>query len=828
MNSDDILDFLPIKNIRNGIIETKSGNYVEIIEINPINFLLRSTREQEIIIGAFMSWIKTSGDRICFKVVTQHADVNQHINLLRKELIKEQNSKTIRLAQSYMNLVQNVGAKEAVTRKFYALVEYRPKNNLEEFDYQDIVANLKVQKAQIRECLRQCGNTIVEPPSEEQENTYVANILYQFFNKRSSRTETIDSRCLRVVSDAKRAKNLTLKSDISPAIPVGYFFAPRGLDLTHADYFIMDGMYYSILANKQDGFPYEVPMAWTSYIINAGEDIDVDFYFEKQNKGAFLSRISNSILNMGHHIDNSNIADRDYDKTQSKFDSAVQIKTCATEGQEDIYYMVILVTISAPTYKELISRRSNFISNMSGVGYIFQTLVFKQREALLSVIPTLNMDKKIFEHAKQNVTTSTIASTYMFTSFEMCDETGIMIGVNLQNDTLCIVDFFNTKLYMNANFCILGTSGAGKTFSLQLIALRMRMHGIQVFIIAPLKGFEFRKAANRIGGSYIRLCPGSPDCINIMQIRPYDNSTETLINEGEEEIAISYLATKTEQVLTFLHLLIPDMSNEEEQLADEAILRTYHTKGITEDNDSIYTESGDLKEMPIIEDLYNEMKKNPKLERLTILLTRFIYGSAKSFNRQTNVDLNNKYIVIDISLLKGSLQAAGMFVALDYCWDKIKEDRTVKKAIFIDEAWILIGGAGGNIYSAKFVTEIFKTIRGYGGAACAATQDVVDFFSLDNGTYGKGIINNCSVKMLFKMTEQEIDEVQQIFKLSEAETKALLSFDLGCCLFSSNNNKIAINIKPSSEEFDCITTDRTKLSHIASRNKQKLKKEGTY
>jgi type IV secretory pathway VirB4 component len=78
---------------------------------------------------------------------------------------------------------------------------------------------------------------------------------------------------------------------------------------------------------------------------------------------------------------------------------------------------------------------------------------------------------------------------------------------------------------------------------------------------------------------------------------------------------------------------------------------------------------------------------------------------------------------------------------LDFVWDKAKEDRTVEKAIFIDEIWQLVG-AGSNAMAAEFCLEIFKIIRGYGGAAIAATQDLNDFLALDGGKYGKGVINN--------------------------------------------------------------------------------------
>lgn len=146
---------------------------------------------------------------------------------------------------------------------------------------------------------------------------------------------------------------------------------------------------------------------------------------------------------------------------------------------------------------------------------------------------------------------------------------------------------------------------------------------------------------------------------------------------------------------------------------------------------------GHYRQMPVLGDLYETLMESPETRRIANILNRLVHGSASTFNQQTNVSLENKYTVLDISELTGDLLTAGMFVALDFVWDKIKEDRTKEKAVFIDECWQLIG-ASSNRQAAEFVLEIFKTIRGYGGSAICATQDLNDFFALDDGKYGKG------------------------------------------------------------------------------------------
>lgn len=278
---------------------------------------------------------------------------------------------------------------------------------------------------------------------------------------------------------------------------------------------------------------------------------------------------------------------------------------------------------------------------------------------------------------------------YPFTAYELSDDNGILLGVNKYNNSLVIVDIFNSAVYKNANIAIMGTSGAGKTFTLQLMALRMRQKGTQVFIIAPLKGHEFLRACRNTGGEFIQISPASKNCINVMEIRKTDRSVDELLDGAP--IEKSELAAKIQQLHIFFSLLIPDITHEERQLLDEALIKTYNTKGITHDNDTL-TDPDDpdrYREMPILGDLYDILITAPETKRLANILNRLVHGSASTFNQRTNVNLDNKYTVLDISELSGDLLTAGMFVALDYVWDKAKQNRTVEKTIPVLPASVL-------------------------------------------------------------------------------------------------------------------------------------------
>jgi conjugal transfer ATP-binding protein TraC len=815
--------FIPVKDIRNGIVETTDGRYVKILEIEPINFMLRSSEEQYNILSSFASWLKISPMKLQFKSITRKADSDKHIAMIRKELSIEDNAQCKAMGEDYIRLIKDVGSREALTRRFFLIYQYEAIGRSESDDYSKIYSMLVSAEQNARAYFMQCGNNIIQPQNPDQA---VAEILYMFFNRRSCVDEPFTDRVNRVIIDTMAAKGKIIGIDPIPHISVRHFIAPRGLDLSHYNYIVMDGRYYCFLYIKGNGYPSTVRGGWMSSLINAGEGIDIDVHLSRENRSKTIDKVAQRIRLNRTKLKGMQDTSTDYEELTNSIQAGYYIKNGIVNHNEDLFYMSVFVTISAKTYDELLWRKQQMTDMLKSMDMYLSDCRFQQEDALRSVMPFLQISPKLQKKTQRNVLTSGAASTYMFTSFEMSDDSGVLLGVNRHNNSLCIVDLFNTKINKNANLTMCGTSGTGKTFTLQLLALRMRMRGIQCYIIAPIKGHEFKRACSKIGGEFIKIAPGSPHCINVMEIRHTISPEMELIDEVDYNDMDSMLARKIQQLMIFFSLLIPDMTNEEEQMLDEALIKTYNEFGITHDNNSLYADATcfppKLKKMPILGDLHKHLLENPMTTRIAAIVSRFVTGSAQSFNRQTNVDLTNKYIVLDLSELKGKLLPVGMMIALDYVWDNIKADRVKKKAIMIDEIWQLIG-ASSNKLAAEFCLEIFKVIRGYGGAAIAATQDLSDFFSLDDGKYGRAIINNSKNKIILNLEQDEAQYVKDVLKLTRTEVRSITQFERGEALIHSNNNKVPVVIKASAEEKEMITTDRAELEAIL----RKRQKEAT-
>ena len=801
-------------------METTDGRYIKILEIEPINFMLRSSEEQYNILSSFASWLKISPMKLQFKSITRKADSDKHVAMIRKELEKEDNEQCKTLSEDYIRLIKDVGSREALTRRFFLIYQYEAIGRNESDDYSKIYGMLMTAEQNARAYFLQCGNSIVQHKNPDEAT---AEILYMFFNRRSCVDEPFASRVNRVIVDAMAAKGKVIGVDPIPHIRMANFIAPRGLDLSHNNYFIMDGRYFCILYIKANGYPNTVRGGWMSSLINAGEGVDIDVHLSRENRSKTIDKVAQRIRLNRTKLKGLQDTSTDYEELTNSIQAGYFIKNGIANHNEDLFYMSVFVTISAKTYEELLWRKQQMVDMLKSMDMYLSECRFQQEAAFRSVMPFLQISPKLLKKSQRNVLTSGAASTYMFTSFEMSDDSGVLLGVNRHNNSLCIVDLFNTKINKNANLTMCGTSGAGKTFTLQLLALRMRMRGIQCYIIAPIKGHEFKRACSKIGGEFIKIAPGSPHCINVMEIRHTISPEMELIDEVDYNDMDSMLARKIQQLMIFFSLLIPDMTNEEEQMLDEALIKTYNDFGITHDNNSLYADNTvfppKLKKMPILGDLHKHLLENPMTARVAAIVSRFVTGSAQSFNRQTNVDLRNKYIVLDLSELKGKLLPVGMMIALDYVWDNIKADRTKKKAIMIDEIWQLIG-ASSNKMVAEFCLEIFKVIRGYGGAAIAATQDLSDFFSLDDGKYGRAIINNSKNKIILNLEQDEAQYVKDVLKLTRTEVRSITQFERGEALIHSNKNKVPVVIKASKEEQEMITTDRAELEAIL-RKRQK-------
>ena len=539
--------------------------------------------------------------------------------------------------------------------------------------------------------------------------------------------------------------------------------------------------------------------------VNAGEGIDVDMFFEHVSREAVFNKISTQLRLSRANAMDSHDTDSDYHARVEKIASAEYMLQGLSSG-EDFYYMCTLITIVGDSLDELEYKYDALEKRAKGQGMKIRRANFMMEECFESaILPLAKIHKDIKRKAQRNLLTSGVASCYPFISFEMQDPDGVMVGTNRANNSLVTIDMFDTDIHANANAVILGSSGYGKTFTAQLFALRLSEMDTQVFIISPLKGLEdYGGGCKAVDGQFISMDPSSVNSINIMDIRVPDDEDA---KDMDEYSAGSLLTKKIHTIKSFMHLVVKDLTQEEEQLIDTCLITVYKKFGITNDNNSIYDrETGQYKKMPLLQDLHKEMLKYQELHRISNILNPLITGSMACYNRPTNVDLKAKYIVFDFNGMKGSILTMSMFVVLDFVWTKIKEDRKKRKAVFIDECWKLIG-TDSNEMAAEDVVEIFRTIRAYGGSAFAMTQDISQFYEYKGGKYGKAIIGNADTKIIMHLIPSEAQALQAAIQLTDAEMENVSSLQRGQGLVCSSSAKLFVDFVAADYEKQEITTD---------------------
>mgnify|MGYP001623021310 FL=1 len=579
-------------------------------------------------------------------------------------------------------------------------------------------------------------------------------------------------------------------------------FSPTYINIENPKYIEIDNIYYSglIIVN----YYKEQSEIILKNLIETNINMNISMFYEKQDSYKAIKDLTYHIGNVGVEIKETNENRQDYDIAAFTYNDAKYIRKEIQINNEDIYYLYIYINTYAENTKEL----EYLLNKLEGItqskGLQTRRANFRQEELFLSTLPLMDNEEIVKKAARRNILTSGLIATYPFISSTIFDPKGIFIGTNIYNNSLVFIDRYNTEKYKNANICIFGTSGAGKSFYTKLLILRYKLLGIKQYIIDPDR--EYNNLCKNLKGVQIKIGATSTTYINILEIR------KESIEEGET----GYLATKIGKLIGFFNLVFGEMDEEEKAILEEKIIETYKTKGITFDDNSLYKENKNKiidkefknsKEMPKLEDLYNILEKDIRTQKFKTKLIPFIKGSMKFFNEYTNVELDNDLIIADIYDLGEENLKYGMYLFTDIFWDKIKENRHEKKAIYLDEIWRLIG-VTSNKNVASFIYKIFKTIRKYGGSSVAITQDISDIFSLENGIYGKSILNNSSIKTFFALEEENIKILSEYSNLSEKEKIEIKSLKRGECLMFVGENHILTRIEFSEAEKEIIEGDK--------------------
>lgn len=534
------------------------------------------------------------------------------------------------------------------------------------------------------------------------------------------------------------------------------------------------------------GYPRFVTANWLSPLINFNHSLDISMHIFPVDGKSIMDDLRRKITEMEAEIQSDirrgRIANID---TQVKLEDAQVLQEQLAKGAERFYQFGLYLTITADSLEELATISSQVQSTLNSLLIVSKRASLQMEEAFKTTLPQ-GLDRL---QITRNMDTTSLATTFPFTSSDLTSDEGILYGINEHNESLVVFDRFTLE---NANMVVFAKSGSGKSYAVKLECLRSLMFDNEIIIIDP-EG-EYVDMAKAVGGDYVNFSFNSP-----IKINPFDLSQ--VYNSEDNELGLKILSLHT-----LLKIMMGSTSAEEDAVLDRALVAAYQSKGITPDP------ATQKNPPPLMEDLYKMLisMESPVAQGLASRLEKFIRGSFRGiFDQPSSLSINNQFTAFGIRDMEDALRPIAMYMILDFIWTRVKRDLK-RRILVVDEAWYLMQYPD----SASFLYSIAKRARKYYLGMTTITQDVEDFIHTDQG---KAIVTNSSLQLLLKQSPAALDGLTQAFNLSEGERRLLLSADVGEGLFFAAQNHVALRIVSSPEEHQLITSNpKEKLAQKAA------------
>lgn len=540
------------------------------------------------------------------------------------------------------------------------------------------------------------------------------------------------------------------------------------------------------------GYPRQLYTGWLSAMVNLDEVIDLSMFIYPVESQVVLDNLRKKVtqLEAGIQIDTEKGKVRDPAK-QAAIQDAEEMRDKLQVGEERFFRFGLYFTVYAHSQEEM-EFVTHKVESLLGQQLVFSKPASSQQEqGFNSTVPQFSDQLQI----RRNMSTGAISTSFPFTSADLSQDNGILYGINMHNSGLVIFDRFTLE---NGNSVVFAKSGAGKSFTVKLEALRSLMMGTEIFIIDPEN--EYERMCDAVGGAYVRLSLSSATRINpfdlpqVVDSDEADNALRSNLITLHGLLRLMMGGAQAQMASNGSQQMMPALNPVEESDLDAALIETYAKAGIT--NDPLTHTSPP----PTISDLYDTLlHMSGTGPQLAQRLRKYTTGTfAGIFSQQSNIDINNPLVVFNIRDLEDELRPVAMYIVLNYIWNKTKGDQK-RRILIVDEAWQLMKYED----SANFLFSLAKRARKYNLGITTVTQDVEDFMG---SRMGRAVVANASMQFLLKQSPTAVDVLSDVFKLTAEEKKRLSQFPVGQGLFFAGQNHVHIQVVASPTETGLITT----------------------
>lgn len=532
-------------------------------------------------------------------------------------------------------------------------------------------------------------------------------------------------------------------------------------------------------------YPRYLSPGWFSSVINFESATNISIFYHPIDNSSILRQLRKKLGDVGAQIQLE--AEKGAPRNpalETAIDDIESLREAIIQGTEKMFRVSVYITLIGTSEQELNESENKINSFLESKMIYPKPAHFRHFEGYECTVPAC-LDRLGYGTLLNSTPASTL---FPFISANLTQNVGIMYGINLINNSLVIFDRFSQE---NANMCVFGTSGSGKSYAVKTHAVRELMMGSDIIIIDPENEYEY--LAKAVGGESYKIAVASKDHINPFDL-PVIASDETV-----GEVFRGHILN----LIGLIKILLGGLSPMEEVTIDQAITLTYASRNISPETDNKF------ESMPILEDLVNVLNTMEGGANLAAKLYKYTKGTYGQFlNNPTNINIRNKFIVFNINDLEEELRPIAMYILLNYVWNSVK--KVLKKRILIiEEAWLLMKFKE----SANFMLSFAKRARKYYLGLTTITQDLDDFLK---SPHGIPIITNSSIKVLFKQSTVTINQLTEALQLTDVEKNLLTQIDIGSGLFLAGDKHTLIQVVASYTEDQLITSDPERL--MALRN----------
>ncbi|HBO16628.1 MAG: Type IV secretory pathway VirB4 component-like protein [Candidatus Moranbacteria bacterium GW2011_GWE2_35_2-] len=539
-------------------------------------------------------------------------------------------------------------------------------------------------------------------------------------------------------------------------------------------------------------FPKFLSTNWFSPIINADFSMDTSIFIHPMDTADVLKNLRKKATQVMSEISIESEKGKIRDPIlESALENIEELRNKLQEGSEKFFRFSVYMTVYGASVDE-VNKISDSIEAILEAQLVYvKPAIFRMEQGISSTIPLANDELDV----ANNLNTSPLSTSFPFVSSDLTSNKGILYGINRHNNSLILFDRFEME---NANMTVFAKSGAGKSYTIKLEILRSLMMDADVIVIDPEN--EYKHLCETVGGSFVSISLNSKSHIN-----PFD-----IPKIGQDEDPEEVMRSNAANLMGLLHLMLKDITPEEDSILERGIHETYAIRDITPQSDfSILTPD----DFPVLSDLYEVLRNMEGAESLVMRMEKYTIGLFSGFlNKPTNIKIDSQLVVFNIRDLEEELRPIAMYIVLHFIWNEMRSNLK-KRLVVVDEAWIMMK----NEDAASFLFGIAKRCRKYYTGLTTITQDINDFIS---SQYGKPIITNSSIQLLLKQSPASINTIAETFYLTDQEKFLLLESNVGEGIFFAGNKHVAIRVIASYSEDQIITSDPRQLLEIENAKKE--------